>query len=65
MLLSGRLIARGQALLLRYDDELPIPQLARALCRSESEARRLLDEAAHALRGKLLEAGCRLKVSHV
>jgi DNA-directed RNA polymerase specialized sigma24 family protein len=54
-----------QALFLRYDDELPIPPLARALRRSEPEARRLLDEAAHALRRKLLEAGCRLKVSHV
>ena len=65
MVLSGRLIALGQALLLRYDDELPMPQLARALRRSEPEDRRLIDEAAHALRRKLLEAGRRLKVSDV
>jgi DNA-directed RNA polymerase specialized sigma24 family protein len=54
-----------RARLLRYDDELPMPQLARALHKPEPEARRILEEASHELRRRLREAGCRFKVSDV
>ena len=54
-----------RALLLRYDDELPIPQLARALRKPEPEARRILEEASDGLRRRLEGAGCRFKVSDV
>ena len=52
-------------LFLHYDDELPVPQLARALHKPEPESRRILDEASHELRRRLEEAGCRFKVPDV
>jgi len=54
-----------RALLLRYDDELPLPHVARALHRPEPEAKRILEEATQELRRRLVEAGCRFKAPDV
>ena len=52
-----------RALLLRHLDGLAGPRLARALGKSPSEIRRVLDHAQKYVRQRLMESGCRFSRS--